>query len=576
MKIALGLFHFNPHWNADPRSGHRHCTEAFGPFLRTVADHPSWHVNIEISGCGLEFVNNYYPAQIRLLRTLVQSKQVELISSLYTPNIWIAFPHRDLIRSVQMNRRCLEKLGFQWTRVFFAQEAFFGLGVGTLHEYFDTVVCKDDYLEHQCEFDYKSPCFRLGDMKVVVASNHLVNELARSLTRDARFQTQHHFSEVHIRHLENQAREISDHRSTPSARGHFQNIEWLWYHCGDGNYVGTIFKPADLEQCYYDQIWADACISQVCSYETEGFRLGTIGELVNAIDYSGVPQLPPLFEGSWNAKNADGVFCWMGRNSTRWENDLAVLTAVTRARRRVVRAEKIVSTLKDSKLTLDVNTKLDHAWSALLTAQISDCLGWTAGPRAVPSAMQESDRALMLGTQVIEALPHIPNETGPWQNQTAQPPGCQDCRQRAWPTATIFGAEGSISVSEESAHVRIYECEFSQAEEYCGVRFPFDMNCIVFCPSGLEEHPISIPLTIIKAKSPTLPLANGMIQLADDLFLVKDTQFVHAALRINRSSGYAEFATNGLRNGRSYHWRFLVVAGTLKSAVAIANSVNSV
>ena len=126
MNLALGLFHFNPHWGANERSANRHCTETLGPFLHALHSNPRWRVDIEISGSGLEFLQSGYPEQIRLLRELVHRGQVELISALYTPNIWIAFPRRDLEMSIELNRRCLEKLGFPWSRIFFAQEAFFG------------------------------------------------------------------------------------------------------------------------------------------------------------------------------------------------------------------------------------------------------------------------------------------------------------------------------------------------------------------------------------------------------------------------------------------------------------------
>ena len=132
MKLALGIFHFNPHWNLDERSAHRHCTESLIPLLRTLKRHPPWQVTIEISGSGLEFINATYPKQFCLLRSLVERGQVELLSSLYTPSIWVAFPFRDLQRAVELNRRCLSRLGLPWSRIFFAQECFFGKGVAAL------------------------------------------------------------------------------------------------------------------------------------------------------------------------------------------------------------------------------------------------------------------------------------------------------------------------------------------------------------------------------------------------------------------------------------------------------------
>jgi hypothetical protein len=157
------------------------------------------------------------------------------------------------------------RLGFQWTRIFFAQEGFFGTGVSALAEYFDVVVCKDDYLSYQCRFNYVCPRFTLGGMKVVVASNHLLNELASSLRDDPEFRVKHRLSEAHVQHLL-QATEITDTRNFPSARGRSEQAEWLWYHCGDGNHISAIHKPDDFQRCYHDSEWKNLCLSQIESY----------------------------------------------------------------------------------------------------------------------------------------------------------------------------------------------------------------------------------------------------------------------------------------------------------------------
>jgi hypothetical protein len=147
-KLALGLYHFNAHWGAESRSAQRHCTEALAPFLRVLKRHPDWRVSIDIAGSGLELLNEHYPVQTRRLRALVENGQVELISTMYTPSLWVAFPRSDLIRSIERNRQCLSKLGFPAGRLFFAQEGLFGESVHTLTEYFDAAICKDDYLNY--------------------------------------------------------------------------------------------------------------------------------------------------------------------------------------------------------------------------------------------------------------------------------------------------------------------------------------------------------------------------------------------------------------------------------------------
>src|ERR1051326_8173521 len=126
-KIALGLFHFNLHYIAgDVSSYHRYCTQAVMPFLRLVAGDPEIRVSFEMAGSGLECLGNFYPEALDLLRRLIASGQIELISATYVPTLWVAFPGRDLLKSIELNRSCLERLQLRASELFFAQEAFFG------------------------------------------------------------------------------------------------------------------------------------------------------------------------------------------------------------------------------------------------------------------------------------------------------------------------------------------------------------------------------------------------------------------------------------------------------------------
>ncbi len=273
-KMALGLFHFNPHWGGQLRSRHRHCTEALAPFLRALKRHPGWRVNLEISGSGLEFLQDYYPALVASLRELVSAGQVELISSLYTPALWIAFPRRDLIESILRNRDCLMKLGFKPTRIFFSQEAFFGEVVSTLSDYFDIFICKDDYLNHFFSIDYSNPCFAVGGKQVIVASGHLLYESSLLAHAEPQLAPALGLTERHRLYIEHSS-ELNNGRNFPARNGRFGSVEWHWYHCGDGNHFGTIYKPQDLERSYNDPAWERWCeaVSAIMNIAVFGFLL---------------------------------------------------------------------------------------------------------------------------------------------------------------------------------------------------------------------------------------------------------------------------------------------------------------
>jgi hypothetical protein len=568
MRIALGLFHFNPHWETNERSGHRHCTESLAPLLTAVQDNPSWTVTIEMSGAGLEWLDQNYPGYLRLLRKLVDRGRVELISSLYTPGIWVAFPRRDLIESVQHNQRVLDRLRLPWSRVFFAQEAFFGAGVASLEDYFDVAVCKDDYLDHFYDMPFsKYPGFRLGPMKVVVASSHLVCEITQSIEKNPNIAGECGLTVRHHAYLK-KVKGLNDPQKFPASRGRSGTLEWLWYHCGDGNHFGAIHKPDDLEQCYFDGPWNRLCVAQMESYRADGYQLGSIREFVANVEFDRVPELPQLIEGSWNSSKSGGVLLWMGQNRGPWENDAGVLSSIQRARLRVLEAEQVAQQPQD-------RLPLDQAWDALLHAEISDALGWCPSPNAIEYSVRHSERAFILANQVLaeggrSASPSAFDSA--WNH-----PECPSDipLEDVLPPPRLVGASGEGGYAFTGCHSAVFEVTFTSREADCGVSFPFSTHMgLVYCPSGMEDTPVHIQPHLLKPSEVHLPLTNGLVQVGEGLFLIKDTRTVHLAGTVNHREGTVTFSVRGARPGTIFKWRFEIVRGDLMAAVAYANRLN--
>ncbi|MGA8670091.1 MAG: hypothetical protein WB679_09460 [Terracidiphilus sp.] len=568
MHVGLGLFHFNPHWGADSRSAYRHCSESLGPFLRALCERPYWRVDLEISGSGLEFVHKSFPEQGRLIHILVDRGQIELISALYTPSIWVAFPRRDLERSIEMNRECLKALGLPITRIFFAQEAFFGAGVSALCKHFDLAVCKDDYLAYLYDLDYSQPLFNLNGMPVLVASGHILNELTRRMRAEPEFAERHRLP-FSLLHQLAEANSLNRESKFPAVAGTWRGVTWRWYHCGDGNHFGCIHKPDDLTRCYYDSTWSALVISEIDRLREDGVEFHTISEFAAMVSPPERP-LPALIEGAWNAAKAVGVSCWMGRNATESENDAVVLSAASRARRRVVEAETLLATM-DGELS-QLRQKLKLAWVAVLNSQISDTLGWTARAVAVSFSLRSSDQALVLGSQIIEEArgryfedPMI-NGAADTLHTWSRPTYCVE----------FFGGQGESFGGQCEPGVDLWECDFISSEEYCGVRIPFELDHIVYCPSGMESTPFRISLEELKPDIIALPLANGLLQLSNDLFVIKDTAHVHVAALVSKSARTMEFAVFGSPKGQRYTWRLYFISGGIERAVNYANTINKV
>ncbi|HYP14898.1 MAG TPA: hypothetical protein VEQ63_13305, partial [Bryobacteraceae bacterium] len=254
-KVALGLFHFNVQWLAgDTSSYHRYVNESLEPFLRMIERNPAFRVSLEMAGTGLEFLQDSYPDVLRRVRRLIHEERIELISSTFSPSAWIAYPGTDLRRSIEVNRRTLERLGLPISRIFFAQEAFFGDGIRGLGKYFDWAICKDEYLDYYFDIEFTSPVYKLGDIKVLPASNHILNELSKRLCGPEPSRTGPVLGPSHRRHLKLASQECSQipYRGATGTAG---DLEWAWYHCGDGNHATSMFPPHDWERCFQDPWW---------------------------------------------------------------------------------------------------------------------------------------------------------------------------------------------------------------------------------------------------------------------------------------------------------------------------------
>jgi hypothetical protein len=636
MKLALGLFHFNPHWAAETLAVHRHCSEALGPFLHVVHANPDWHVTFEISGSGIEFICKHYPAQFRLLQRLIERGQIELISSLYTPSIWVAYPRRDLIYSIEKNKEVLRRLNLPDTRVFFAQEAFFGEGVKSLGDYFDIAVCKDDYLAHFYDIDFSNPCFLLGDLKLVVASSHLLSESADLAAHEPALVADFHLPSRYYKHIET-ASSLNKGEKFPARRGKWNNIEWYWYHCGDGNHLTTISKPQDIGGSFYDPTWKRWCEMMLNRLIKRGYRLSSLQGFVGKLDYSKAQRLPPLIEGSWNSGGSEGVRRWMGLQSNERENDAGILAAVSRARARLIRCEdgrspvysfnrsdqddsnsvspstnglmrrieQFISNAEKSvinraaqldtvwvgaglrgrlwrkmeEITRDPEKSpaftaglLDKAWEHLLHAQISDCLGWYPSTESVWYAFDQIRNVLMITDKLLRPTDLVDLEEDIICNNEY----CDNVScDEAFIKASLFGCDGSVVITRLSSSHQVIECDFESSASDCGVIFEYLMDKLRYCPSGIECEIVTIPLSLIKNDAISLPLSNGLLEVTPGMFLIKQLNFIHLAAQVVKSEHAVKYAMRGVPIGKLYTWRFHVLKGDANSAVAFANRLNS-
>jgi hypothetical protein len=145
-----------------------------------------------------------------------------------------------------------------------------------------------------------------------------------------------------------------------------------------------------------------------------------------------------------------------------------------------------------------------------------------------------------------------------------------------WPKPEFLGADADGAYTTLRPGVRLYDCRLKVIDVRCGIRFPLTTSELVFCPSGIETEPLRIPFEEFRTQQLTLALTNGLIQLGDGLFLVKDIRSVHLCAIVDRLRKTVEFAVQGANAGRHYRWHFYVLHTTLDNAVRYANRINRV
>jgi hypothetical protein len=569
-RLALGFFHFNVQCHAgDLASYHRYVRTAIHPFLSLVRENEQLRITFEIAGSGLEFLRDFHPQTLRLLRMLIERGQLELVSSLYTPNIWVAFPARDLLKSIQINRRCLRHLNLPCSRVFFAQEAFFGEGLRVVSDEFDYAVCKDEYLDYLYGLEDGNGLFQLGDLKVLVASNHILNEFGARLTGDQASKTPV-LAPPYRRYLQ------SGERGRPQPmRTRFCNrddVSWYWYHCGDGNHFATSAPPSAWEKCFVDDSWLALSRWFFGQVSKEGYEFESVSRLMSSLDLKDLPSFSTLIEGSWNTRRSDGVFQWMGRQANPWERDGEILSLITRTRKEVVRCERLFEELPSDSSQERPREMMEDLWKGLLIAESSDPLGWFPSPNEVHFAVN----ACQVVTAGVDQFTSMLLLTDVSSNHAdlPEPVSIGTCAPRI--KIGVEGAEFDIAWSSVTENWSVVDVWLRSIEPLVLISFPISNDHIKYCPSGLEHTPVTISFGTYKPAQLFLPLANGFIEIGPKLAVIKDLGFVHVAGCVSKELMALQFIVAGAQRGAEFHWRFHIFEGGTEDAVHTANQINSI
>jgi hypothetical protein len=255
----------------------------------------------------------------------------------------------------------------------------------------------------------------------------------------------------------------------------------------------------------------------------------------------------------------------MGRNQNPWENDAGILSYASRTRARLVQCERALA-VANTAPDADLAARLDDAWTTQFYAESSDPLGWAPPAEEVSFGIAACDQVWMSTAAIAQQL-GLPFD---------EPCACAGAPGTPWLACSIRGGEGAISVLQETPDRQVIEAVFVARQPECGVRFEHELDALVYCPSGMESEPAAIPLAALRPEVIHAPLANGLIQVDPNLYVIKELRFVHVAARIVRAERALDFTVDGSPIGKEYRWRFRVFQGTLQEAVSLSNHLNEI
>lgn len=567
-KYALALFHFNiqyvaggmvgffpfdaPAWELDAEAiEDMIVVESFEPVIDLYAKHPDWGVNIELQAYFIEVLAVRHPDLLDKLRTLAWSDQVEIVSFHYSDQLFLAYAREDWERSMALTRAVFDAHDLPLSGVVFCQEGQAGPGVAEAmiaHGY-DTLVWPKNLYKYQYGDIDAEPWYDYNGVRMVLGPKEV------------------DYNEGQVR------------------------VKWTFLNDGEllatgdsDPYFPPFFKHKIAATCEYEE--------RLEALEADGYDITTVSAYVDEVEAMAIPAADPgpLLEGTWQPQSTDGIFRWLG-GSGLWrhdERDNHVRTICAMAHRELVAAETILDEAARREINVDVaRSGLDEAWRLLALGEVTDASGINPFRGEIEYGIAHAAEALRIARETIEAT----KEDLGYENAEIDTMA-DTVSESVFPASgaaveplldLVIGGvcrtweESWTQVSTDPAVYRI-EVSFSAGSHWqdrgMWITFPGDAEEIVFCPGLMETTPVTYERSWFVWDHFALPLANGMIQLSDGLFVVKDTAAVHVAAIVTHDGGEVTFMNQAQPVAETDTWVFYLIDGELQEAVDFANGLN--
>jgi len=600
-KFGLTMFHWNiqyvaggleGEWNGRPISI---CEEMFGepdlcqgwtddalhdwilrvsflPILDLYLAHPDWRATFEMPGLMVQAMMDRHPDILAKLQCAARSGQIEIVSFHWSDQLFLAFPSRDLRWSIEWNRRVFEEAGLPLSAVVFNQEGQSGVGkhrVMAETGYAIDVMNRNLYRYHQREDvdDGVWPVYRsLGpgatDPVLVVVSGG-VDPVAGV------------------------------------------EVEWTFF--DDGEVLATPGNP------YLAPVQPEPDLGAVRDFEAtlqrladQGYLHTTITDYVTRLGKLGIEPKPllPIADSTWQPPSTEGISRWMGRMGTLGysfhEEDNRIRTGNYRASLCLAGASLLADLVaRDGHDVGAERAFIDEGYRDLMKAEVSDATGINPWLGEWVYGLQHNEAAEGACSRAVDGLlarwgrNHVildlnageekPDGTFEPQFQLA-PTRPEDLpvpmevtaagRTVEWTWADdgrVFRGELAIGPSDDPGGE-------DRAKRTVTLSMPLAGGALRYSPGLVEDEVVSIPLSEYRllANQVYVPLANGLIGLGPDLWLLKSCRDVHLAARVATGDGdRVEFIDETVPAAGGVTWVFYLLRGSEEEALEMARLLNT-
>lgn len=512
----LAIYHYNIQYvaGAGKRTEDAIIKESLVPLLDFYLKHPGWGADFEMQGLMVEIVAKRFPKIFKKLKTLVNRKQIDLISFHYSDQLFLAYPLQDLLWSEKLQQAIFKKSGLRRAPSVFTQEGQFGEGM--------------------------LPFMLKNGMRIAVLPKNLFKFLFGD---DFLFYPYYSLRGGYV--VAGEGRYRTDDLS----------ITLHWSYLDDAELLPTgRVNPYFLSSFRYKKEALERYEQKLLELEKKGYQLVTVREYVErlkALKLDPKP-LPAVIDGTWQPEDTENFFQWMGRRTIYNEKDMKTLSNNYDARADVLAAEVMVELAKQKGLKLaGLTEQLDRAYRHILLAEVSDSTGWNPFPMEITYSRKHAAKAREIARKLIHevkkalGLKQIFIDTDQRRILTDYKP--PERRQTDCPVKVFvkgeFKTQKISCFSSGSGRIDLQITFADPSGKIKGflIRFPRKLDSLLYSPGLLDDEFVSIPLKAFPFEKITLPLANGLIGLDQKLYLIKHNRRNHLGCRILRNSPYIEF-----------------------------------